>query len=178
MIVVNDAHVSYMLATARKAYLTMPTNSGGMGGRPSAPFDDTPSDFQLTKTGRTEVVAGVTCDIYHGSGTDRRTGKRQEGDARISDHAGFNPLAFADAMRNRRAASAAGQLPMFEQFRKIIGTNGGIMKVWQMENGKNSVAMEVTSVDTSVPSDAMFAPPSDYTKMDVPGMIGAPRRPD
>ena len=173
-IVDDDAHVTTILMPERKQYMQITAadaqrfgdmarmRAGEQGGR----SDASPPDFKIEKTGRTEVVAGVKCDIYHASGT--HDGKLEQGEVCIAEGAGFTPFDMGGGAMMGRMNRASRDVPQVQEFRELLRGDRGIMKVWRIENGKPMVEMEVTKVDRSAPSDATFQPPPDYTKFEMP----------
>jgi hypothetical protein len=118
------------------------------------------------RTGKTETVAGIPCEVWHYTGT-KHDGTPESGDACLSKGVGF--------MLNRLAG---GRMAQFftegsQAFSEALASGMGVMKV--TTNGKvQLVAVKVQA--TSVP-DAMFSPPSDYTVLDVSKMGGMRKKP-
>jgi hypothetical protein len=134
-----------MLLPARKMYLTMTGDPPSHGNEPK-------SDIAWTRTGKMETVAGVKCEIYHGSGT--RNGKPQEGDVCVAKGVGLGvngggPL--ASAMRRYSALKLA--------------PDQGIVKASTVVDGKPQVELELTKVTRGGVTDADFAIPAGYTQL-------------
>jgi hypothetical protein len=118
------------------------------------------------KTGKTEKVAGITCDVWHYKGVDG-SGNPEEGEACVAKGAGL--------MVNRLSGGAMSRFYTLggQAFSDALMNDAGVLKV--TKNGK--VTLEaVRAQATSVP-DAMFAPPPDYTPLDMSQMGRPPRKP-
>lgn len=157
----NDAHTRMMIMNGQKKYIVMPESMANMMG--NGANASTPT-FTFTKTGRTETVAGVSCDVIHGTGTNN--GKAEEADICVAKGVGFNPGMFA---------SMAGQNPApgLVAVRDAIGPGNGVLKFSSTKEGKPDMSMEVTKIDRSSPSSDVFNPPAGYTAVQMPAGMGA-----
>jgi hypothetical protein len=146
----------------QKAYMDFPADFGER----EATAEASKHKGTAERTGKTETIAGITCDDWHFKGT-KADGTPEEGDACIAKGAGMmiNQLSGGMAARYFSAAGPA--------FAEAVKNGAGVMKV--TTNGKlDFVAVKAQS--TSVP-DAMFVAPPGYTKMDMSGMPGPRRKP-
>jgi hypothetical protein len=158
----NDAHTRMVIMDAQKKYILIPESMTNMMGK-GATAANTPA-FTFTKTGRTETVAGVSCDVIHGSGTSN--GKAVEADVCVAKGVGFNPGMFT---------SLAGQNPApgLAALHDAIGAGNGVLKFTSTKDGKPDMNMEVTKIDRSSPSSDEFNPPAGYTAVQIPAGMGA-----
>jgi Domain of unknown function (DUF4412) len=158
----NDAHTRMMIMNGQKKYIVMPESMTNMMGK-GATAANTPT-FTFTKTGRTETVAGVSCDVIHGTGTNN--GKAEEADICVAKGVGFNPGMFS---------SMAGQNPApgLAALHDAIGAGNGVLKFSSTKEGKPDATMEVTKIDRSSPSSDEFNPPAGYTAVQIPAGMGA-----
>ena len=156
---IMDGNSRLILMPEQKQYMIIPI----------AP-DNTPvkqkKQGTAVKTGKTETVAGIRCEVWHYTGV-KNDGTPQDGDACLAKGAGL--------MIGRLAV---GRMAMYfteggQAFSQALASGMGIMKV--TSNGKTDLVAIKAQV-TSVP-DAMFSPPSDYTKMDRAHMGGPPHTP-
>jgi hypothetical protein len=167
------AHTRTILLPTQKKYFTVPASMaaamggmgsavGGMGGSGAAAAG-TPPKFTFTKTGRTETVAGVSCQVIHGTST-ASDGQAVEGDVCVAKGVGFNPGSWA--------LLGGGQAPghtNMDAIRDAIGPGNGVLKMTSSKGGKQEFDLEVTKIDRSSPSDAEFSPPADYTAFSLGG---------
>lgn len=150
-----------ILMTKEKKWMEMPLNFGGK----EAAEEAGKHQGTATPTGRTETIAGITCEDWHFKGA-RENGTPEEGEACIAKHAGMQVNRLSGGMAGRYFTAGG------KAFADAMSGGAGVMKV--TTNGKVTfIAVKVQA--TSVP-DAMFLPPPDYTKMDMSGM-GRPRKP-
>lgn len=170
MIFDRDAMTSTMVMHDRRMYMTGPipdlkARAPDKGGK------DDGADVTWTKTGRTETVAGVSCDIYHG--TTVKDGKRTESDLCLAKGVGF--------LASRMSGSGPMGGGVMERFTRNLGApaDAGIMKVTTYEDGKPRIELEVTKVERRTLTDGDFKPPTGYQKFEMPGRpgAGAPPRP-
>ena len=152
-----DGNSRIIIMPEQKAYMDMPANLGER----EATAEASKHRGTAERTGKTETIAGITCEDWHFKGT-KSDGTPEEGDACVAKGAGMmiNRLSGGMAGRYFDAAGPA--------FAEAMKNGAGLMKV--TTNGKLSF-VAVKAQATSVP-DAMFAPPPDYTKMDMSHMGG------
>lgn len=156
MILNHEAKTVTMIMYARQMYMTTPMTA------PKTPATGANDDDtgKLTSTGRTETVAGVSCEVYHGVTTEG--GKRQEGDICFAKGVGFMPALMSGA-----GAMGEGMRGLYAKLGAPPGS--GIMKVTSDVNGKPQVDMEVTKVERRPLSAADFLPPAGYKPFQAPG---------
>jgi uncharacterized protein DUF4412 len=162
----GDAHTSTIIMPQRKMYMRSSTDQTmadipGMAKKP----DDTPAPkFDITKTGRTETVAGVNCDVYHG--TSVTDGKTEEGELCVAKGVGF----FMPGMMNGMGRRNPTEAQRYAALRQAFGENSGILKATKMVDGKPVVQLEATKIERKSLPDAVFEPPPDYTQFQMPQM--------
>jgi uncharacterized protein DUF4412 len=123
----------------------------------------------ITPTGRTEVVAGVTCQVYSYEGDNN--GHHETGEACLAKGVG---LMAGGSFPGMGAMGPMGmqQRQMFQQrmteqygsMGELLAQGYGILKGTSFEDGKPKGSMEVTAIQRGAPPDAMFAPPAGYTE--------------
>jgi Domain of unknown function (DUF4412) len=150
-----------VLIPEQKQYMTLPASFGA----DQAVKKSSKHHGSASKTGKTETVAGIPCEVWHYEGTGN-DGKPEVGDACVAKGAGL--------MINRLAGGISGDYfdAGGEAFADEMRKGSGLLKV--TANGK--VQFEAIRAQASSVPDAMFAPPPDYKPMSMPGM-GAPRKP-
>jgi hypothetical protein len=189
MIIDNDAKRIMLIQPERKQYMTMTEDDAKQMQAMMGPMMDKMKRQQanqagdrtlnFTKTGKTEVVAGVRCEVYRGEvvGADQ---DKDEGEACVAPGVGF---ALADlTFNNPMLMGRGGANDRFEQYRQLVGTNKGILKAARIENGKAVNDLEAIKIEKTDVPDAMFAPPAGYTEIRMAEMMmkarGAMRRGD
>jgi len=117
-------------------------------------------------TGRHETVAGVRCDVWHGSSLGDED---HEGDACLAAGVGFDvgALVYANPLMQRGGRT----WNKMEQYRSLIGDNKGILKATRLENGKSTVEMEAVKIEPKTVSDDLFKPPAGYTAVRMSDMM-------
>jgi Domain of unknown function (DUF4412) len=157
---IMDGTSRIIILPEQKQYVELPMNLGAKEAASASKHHGV-----AVKTGKTETVAGIPCEDWHYKGTDE-DGTAQEGDVCVAKGAGLMISRLAGGMTEN----------MFNEggpaFNEAMKNGGGLMKA--TNNGKISF-VAVKAQATSVP-DAMFAPPSGYTKMDM-SQMARPHKP-
>jgi hypothetical protein len=178
MIVDNDAKVLMIVDPAKHQYMTMTEDDAKqmqammgpmmeqMKQRQSAKPDA--SKLSFGKTGKTEIVAGVPCEVWRGTYTGPN-GDQDEGEACIATGVGFalDALTFNNPMLQRGGA-AHDQL---EQYRQLVGGNKGILKATSVKGGKATVQLEAIKIERKSLGDDVFAPPAGYKEIRMGDMM-------
>jgi hypothetical protein len=172
----SSAGTMTMLIPQNKTYMTM--NWGKMAGEMMAKGGekDSTDDFpKVTSTGKTETVAGFTCQYW-------LFGDKQDTEVCIAKGLGYFAGAGGDssgildklknlALRDKIKA----QLDANPEFAKFVEGGAFPLKIAQIENGQSKTIMEVTSVERKSLDDSLFTAPADYKKMEIPGMPAGKR---
>lgn len=158
MIIDRDAKTTMIVMHDRRMYM-MSKISDAKPPAMKKPEKDEDAEAKWTKTGRTETVAGVSCDVYRGVTVE--DGKRREGELCLAKGVGFMP------------GRMVGSGPMGESMGLFAHLNApadaGIMKMTSFEGGKPRVEMEVTKVERRKLSDSDFQAPAGYQTFARPG---------
>ncbi len=175
MIIDNDAKVMMMVDPEKKQVMTMTEDDakqmqammGSMMKHPDKE-DQSSGKASFTKTGKTETVAGVSCEIYHGVYVED-DGEKNEGDACVAPGVGFrlDAVTFNNPMIQRGGA-AAGRM---QQFRQLVAGNKGILKAKSYEDGKVKTDMEAVKIEPKALGDDMFAVPPGYKEIRLADMM-------
>jgi hypothetical protein len=179
MIVDNDAKVIMMVDPEKQQYMTMTEDDakqmqammGPMMEKMKQRAAEKADAGKLTfgKTGKTETVAGVPCEVYRGAYTDE-DGEKDEGEACIATGVGFalDALTFNNPMMQ---ASSGAMRSRFEQYRQIVGPNRGILKATSFKGGKASTQMEAIKIERKSLGNDVFAPPAGYKEIRMGDMM-------
>ena len=179
MIIDGDAKVMTMIEPEQKKYFTVTEEDMKQSEAMMAPMmgkmkgtnqgqQTNPGKFSFSNTGRTETVAGVSCEVWHGVYTNEE-GKQEEGDACVAKGVGLAlaEMTYANPMAQRGHAG----YEQFEQYRQLVGGNKGILKVTKVENGKTVTQLEATKIEPKPVSDDAFRAPAGYTEVKMGDMI-------
>ncbi len=176
MIVDNDAKVMMMIEPEKKQYMLVTQDDMRQMQAMMGPMlermkqrqgADKEGSFNFTKTGKSETVAGVPCEVYRGSYVDGE-GKNSEGEACVATGVGF---ALADIMANNPMLQQSGRHDMMERYRQLVGGNKGILKATTIKDGKPTTEFQATKIEPKVVSDAVFAPPAGYKEVRLADMM-------
>ena len=158
MIIDGSAKTRTVIMPARKAYMTAPFDPAAR--KPAAAEK---SDVKWTRTGKTETVAGVKCEVLHGVGTEN--GKPKEADLCVARGFGFG-------------SGSTGGGPFSEALTEYanlsLAPGEGIVKMTSIEADKPQVQLELTKVDRRKLAASDFQPPAGYTKMERPAAAPKP----
>jgi hypothetical protein len=173
MIFDGDAHSMIVVQPDKKTYMTitqadmeqmaamMKPMEDRMKQKKGASDSDKDKDFDIDvkNTGRHETVAGVRCEVWHGTTTE--DGKKKEGEACVAPGVG---LALFDVMLNNPMAKRSNRFEtMMAKYKQVMAGGKGLLKMTSFEDGKATVDMEATKIDRHSVSDDAFKPPAGYT---------------
>jgi hypothetical protein len=182
MTVVDGEHKTYTvinLAMMQQMMQGMAGMARGMTRRADSASHTGGPNGKVTATGRSEVIAGVTCQVYSYEGTDE--GKRMTGEVCLARGAG---IMASGAMGNMPGMMGMQQRQTMQQRLQAWGPLGamltqgyGILKATNYENGKLKGTLLVTAFQRGAPPDAAFQPPAGYTEKSMGDLMGGGRRP-
>jgi hypothetical protein len=132
-----------VMMSAQKMYMVRPMPEIGSGSDSSA---------KLTNTGKTDVVAGVKCEIWTGQG----------------EHGTFTVCAARDM--GSFFAGMGGRREAPEWAKELRGNFFPLRVV----NGQGETVMLATKVERKKLDKSLFTVPADFTKMEMPAGMGAP----
>jgi hypothetical protein len=133
---------------------------------------NTSGDFpKVTSTGKTETIAGITCQHW-------LLGEKQDMDMCLAKGMGFFGFGgqsggILDKLKNLALREKfKAQLDANPEFAKFVESGAFPLKMDKIENGQSKTIMEVTSIERKSLDDSLFTVPADYKKMEIPGMMG------
>ena len=156
----KSQNTATMVMPSRQMYMTMSLTQA------QAEAQKQMSKLKITATGKTEVVAGHSCTIYHASDPDEGT----ESDACIATDMG-NFATFEPPSQGGHGAGGAGALSIIQQ---MFSAKGGFfpLKVTTYKGGKLQNMMAATSIEAKSVAASEFVPPAGYKSMSMPNMGG------
>ena len=142
-----------------------PTRSDSSARRPQGSF---------TRTGRTAVVAGVTCEIFAFAGTD--SGQREKGEACVAKGTGvlLGSMGFGFMAGPQRRRPATGLGPA----EQLLTEGYGLLRITREVEGKTVTVLEVTSIQRKSVAEDQFQPPAGYREMNMGNMMPGRPNPD
>ncbi|MDX2043652.1 MAG: DUF4412 domain-containing protein [Acidobacteriota bacterium] len=158
-----------MLIPQMKSYTTMNWNEEG-GVKNMVENMAGNASFKAAPTGKTETIAGHSCAHWI-------LGEKQDTDVCLAKGLGYfgggggDSGSVFDKLRNIALGDKTkAQLESNPEFLKFV--EGGVfpLKLSVIENGQTRTIMEVTTVERKTLDDSLFAIPSDFKKMEIPGM--------
>lgn len=163
-----------MLMPQTKTYMSLDLNKGGQFGQMVEKMaekagQETGDLSKTTSTGETETIAGHACQHW-------RIGDKQQTDVCLARGLGFfggggQSGGIFEQLKNLALGDKVkAQLNANPEFAKFVEGGAFPLKISQVENGQSKTVMEVTIVERKPLDDALFAVPSDYKKMEIPGM--------
>ena len=168
-----SAGTQTMLMPQTKTYMSMNQDSGKfkemadaaarMSGQANA------GDlYKVTTTGQTETVAGYSCQHW-------LMGSNKQTDVCLAKGLGQTGSILDQLKTLGLDEQAKAQIQANPEFLKFAENGAFPMKMSQTENGQSKTIMEVTNVERKTLDDSLFAVPSDYKKMEIPGMPSGKR---
>ncbi|MBX6333631.1 MAG: DUF4412 domain-containing protein [Gemmatimonadaceae bacterium] len=148
MIMDPAARTMYMLVPAQQMYMEMQLPA------PDHAIEEHAPKMTVTKTGKTEVVAGHRCEYWHIVSSEDNSNT----DVCLTTELG-NFVLFNSPMRRSKEPAWERMFGKGDHFPlKVISHNGG----------KDKTEMEVTNVEPKSLDASLFSPPSSYRKMEMP----------
>src|SRR5512146_568642 len=133
----------------------------------------------ITPTGRSEVVAGVTCQVYSYDGTDN--GKHDTGEVCLAKGAGLmvggDVMGQMPGMMGMQRQTMQQRMQAWGPLGTMLSQGYGVLKGTNYEDGKLKGTLEVTAFQRGAPPDAAFHAPPGFTEKTVGDMMGGSRRP-
>jgi hypothetical protein len=170
----GETSVAIFDLTSRSMLVLLPTQHAYMSmdlrAQAKAAKKDTaahPTDrnaVKFNRTGRTETVAGVPCEIYHATGTE--DGEPMEGDACLAKGVGFAMFEVASALKDDEQS----QDPVMGMFEEFVRQDLHVIKMTELKGGKPTVTLEAIKIERKPLDPSLFAPPAGFTEMKTPTM--------
>ena len=153
----KSQNTATVVMTSRQMYMTMPLDKA------QAEEQKHMSQMKITATGKTDVVAGHSCAVYHAVDSEEGT----ETDACVASDMG-NFATFEPPNQGGQSGGGAATLSLFQ---KLFGGKGGFfpLKVTTYKAGKVQDAMVATSIRATSVAASEFVPPAGFKPMTMGG---------
>jgi hypothetical protein len=163
IMVVQPKEQQYFVMTAEDAK-QMGAMMGPMAERMRAKHSEADAGkFSFTNTGRTEIVAGVPCEVWHGTYSSGEKGDQKEGEACMAKGVGFALSDLIDA--NPLIQQGGAGWGKMQQYRELTAGGKGILKVTSIKGGKATTELEAIKIEPKVVSDDAFKPPAGFKEV-------------
>jgi hypothetical protein len=161
MLLDTESGRSVVLMPAQKMYMAMDVGAM-MRGQPRP--EPQAADVKFEATGRTETVAGITCEHY--LATDQKEGT--EADMCLAKGMGFF-MGMSAPMGGMGGGMGANLPPAAQEAAKSLKDGAFLLKMELRKGGKVEATMVATQVERKPLDSSLFSPPSDYREMKMPG---------
>lgn len=168
IIVLEEGSKKAMVMTQRDAK-QMEEMAESMGVDADRLRDENVTKPTITKTGRTESVGGVKCEVFHVTTTHK--GQTDEGDACIADGIGFGVF---DALTSTPFAKRARA--EFDRYRSIVGPGKGLVKATTMRDGRPLTLLELVKFEPRDLPASSFDVPAGYEVQEMGDMMDKARQ--
>lgn len=149
----KSQNTATIVMTARQMYMTMPMDKS------QAEVQEKMAKSKITDTGKSEVVAGHKCEVFHASDAEDGT----ETDACIASDMGTFAMFNAPGSQGR-----GGPQSMLSKVQSFFGAKGGgffPLKVTTYKGGKIEETFTATSIESKSVPASEFAVPAGFTAM-------------
>ena len=168
-----SAGTQTMLMPQTKTYMSMNQDSGKFKEMADAAAKmsgeaNTSDLYKVSTTGQTETIAGYSCQHW-------LMGSNKQTDVCLAKGLGQTGSILDQLKTLGLDEQAKAQIQANPEFLKFAENGAFPMKMSQIENGQSKTIMEVTNVERKTLDDSLFAVPSDYKKMEIPGMPSGKR---
>lgn len=171
MYMLMDATTGRMTSVmpAQKMYMTMDLKAMGEQMKQHGTGQEKRAG-KITKTGRTERIAGHKCEHY-------LMGEQQDTDVCAAKGLGMFMGGSAGGMGRGRGLFGSGLPPGFEHYTEFAKEGFVPLKVSAIRDGKEEVVMQATNVERKPLDASLFAVPAGYQEMDLGKMMQQMRPP-
>jgi hypothetical protein len=131
----------------------------------------------ITPTGRSQVVAGVTCQVYAYDGTN--DGKHETGEVCLARGAGLmvsGSMNMPGMFGMQQRQSMQQRLQAWGPMGAMLAQGYGLLKATNYEDGKLKGSLEVTALQRGPAPETAFQPPAGFTEKPMGDMMGGSRR--
>lgn len=166
MIMLMDATMKEMtmLMTEQKMYMKMNLNHTMDEHMKEGMKEKQP---KLTDTGKTETIAGKTCNVYRYA---EEAGKPETMEMCSAKGIGFFMMGSGGGMMGKNPMSSASAAATNPEYAKLYKDGFFPLRITDISGSKPETVMLVTAINQKPVPDAAFEIPAGYTEMKMPGM--------
>jgi len=168
MIMDNAARTMTMLMSEQKMYMTMNLNDqeGMEHGDRKAP--------KLTAMGKTETIAGKTCEVYRYA---EEAGKPETREMCVAKGMGYFMMGGGGGPMGMRRGGRGGDIAAIAanpEYAKLYKDGFFPLRISRLEGDQVKNEMLATKIEPKSVDAATFQVPAGYTEMKMPGGMGRP----
>ncbi len=170
MIMDGATRTMTMIMASHKMYMTMDLKKMGEHMAGGAHDDDTPP--KITDTGKTETIAGHTCQVYRYA---EEAGKPETMELCAAKGMGFFMMGSGGPMDGRGPMAGLSAAAANPTYAKMYKDGFFPLRVSKLEGGKVTNVLVAQSIEQKSVDASVFEVPAGYTEMKMPA--GMPQRP-
>lgn|SRR5574341_1012435 len=175
MITLMPQQKKYLVMNLKESAKALGPMARALGGNKQQPSADL-SKLKITATGRRETIAGISCEHYLMVYAEKQN--TPPVDMCVATGMGFMGSPYQGGAAMGAAGMAGSPMPSTAamlkaanpEFARLMRQGFFPLKTTMSDGGKQ-VVMEATAIDRRRPAASLFAPPPDYTKLDIAGMM-------
>lgn len=153
-----------MIMPSEKMYMTMDLSQGGpMGGMDHGPAK-TP---KITATGKTETIAGRSCEVYRYA---EEEGKPDKMEMCVAKGLGYFLMGSGGGMGRRDPMADVTGAAANPEYARLYKDGFFPLRVSKLEGGKAEQMTIVTKLEPKTVDASAFQVPAGYQEMKMPGM--------
>ena len=131
---------------------------------------------KLTPTGKTETIAGHTCEHYLLDDPEKTDFCLAKGMVYTGSEKEFGG-GLMQVLRNKiDNQELKARMESDPEFKKLVESGAFPLKISRVENGQVKTIMEVTGIERKQLDDSLFKVPADYKKVEMMMPTGIPQR--
>lgn len=161
-----------MIMAERKMYMTM--NMKGMAEKMEMEHKTERKPPKITDTGKTETIAGKTCEVYRYA---KEEGQPETMEMCVAKGMGYFMGGARGPMGGGRGGegSMAAEIASNPEYQKLYKDGFFPLRVSRIDGGTVKNEMLATKIDQSAVPASAFEVPAGYTEMKMPAGMGMPQ---
>lgn len=131
---------------------------------------------KFTPTGKTETIAGYTCEHYLIDDPEKTDFCLAKGMVYAGTGEEFGGGLWQVLRNKKDDRELKARMESDPEFKKLVESGAFPLKISQVENGQVKTIMEVTGIERKALDDSLFKVPADYKKIEMKMPMGIPQR--